>query len=372
MLTSGADAGRFADKNAFSPDASNGFGQALGLLALQRTTDGVPAAATTFLLAQQCPAGGFRLFYDTGSTLRERRRGRHRRDVARGRGAARGAADRGGLGRERQGCDVAARAAGRDDGVVLRHRADREPQHQQHRPRGRGPAHGRRDSAADKGAAYVEGLQLASGADDGALAYDHDAFVAAPGGVIDDLSRDQWRRATAQAVLALGLPGYGSIVAVPAPTGGGGGGGGPVVGGTSKATVSVSSPHAGDRVRLTGGGFRPGESVQLWLHSTPRLLATVRASSAGSVTATVRIPASTSTGRHVLVALGAASGHQATVTVTVRAVVVAAPAVTGGATLPDTGARTVVPAATGVALLLLGALLMGLARSSRRTPVIPR
>ena len=68
MVTSGPSAGRFADKNAFSADASNGFGQAMALVALQRTTGGVPVEATKYLLAQQCPAGGFRLFYDTGST----------------------------------------------------------------------------------------------------------------------------------------------------------------------------------------------------------------------------------------------------------------------------------------------------------------
>ena len=68
MLTTGPTTGRFADKNAFSPDASNGFGQALALIALHRTRDGVPSDAIGFLLAQQCPAGGFRLFYDSGAT----------------------------------------------------------------------------------------------------------------------------------------------------------------------------------------------------------------------------------------------------------------------------------------------------------------
>ena len=59
--------GRFADQGT-TPDSSNGFSQALGILALLRTTNGVPSDAVTFLLGQQCPDGGFRLFYDTGAT----------------------------------------------------------------------------------------------------------------------------------------------------------------------------------------------------------------------------------------------------------------------------------------------------------------
>ena len=65
MQTSGsAQPGRFSDHSAFG-DFSNGFGQAFDILGLARTSGGVPPEALTFLLAQQCPAGGFRLFYDT-------------------------------------------------------------------------------------------------------------------------------------------------------------------------------------------------------------------------------------------------------------------------------------------------------------------
>ena len=65
MQTSGgSQPGRFSDHSAFG-DFSNGFGQAFDILGLARTSGGVPPEALTFLLAQQCPAGGFRLFYDT-------------------------------------------------------------------------------------------------------------------------------------------------------------------------------------------------------------------------------------------------------------------------------------------------------------------
>ena len=63
MQTGGADAGRFSDRTGFG-DFSNGFGQALAVLALART-GAVPAEAVDFLLAQQCPGGSFRGDYTT-------------------------------------------------------------------------------------------------------------------------------------------------------------------------------------------------------------------------------------------------------------------------------------------------------------------
>ena len=65
MQTSGPQQGRFSDVSAFG-DFSNGFGQAFAVLALDGSAGGIPPAAMTFLMAQQCPGGGFRLFYDSG------------------------------------------------------------------------------------------------------------------------------------------------------------------------------------------------------------------------------------------------------------------------------------------------------------------
>jgi Prenyltransferase and squalene oxidase repeat len=62
MKTSGLQTGRFSDVSMFG-DFGNGFGQALNTIGLARTPDGVPSDAADFLLAQQCPAGGFRLDY---------------------------------------------------------------------------------------------------------------------------------------------------------------------------------------------------------------------------------------------------------------------------------------------------------------------
>jgi hypothetical protein len=69
---SGTHQGRFSDVSNFG-DFSNGFGQALNILALSYTAAGVPANAADFLLAQQCPAGGFRLYYDAADPLNSTR-----------------------------------------------------------------------------------------------------------------------------------------------------------------------------------------------------------------------------------------------------------------------------------------------------------
>ena len=367
MLTTGATKGRFADKNAFSPDASNGFGQALALIALQRTKDGVPAEAVGFLLAQQCPAGGFRLFYDSGATC-----------------AADAETDTDATSLAVEALQVvdqtpavkaaSARAVswlvGQQDATTGSFSGTGPTATPNANSSGLAAAAltaAGEVAAAAKAAGYVAALQLGSGPDAGAIGYDHDAVVAAPGGTIDVSSRDQWRRSTAQGMLALGLPGYGAIVAVPAATTGGGGGGG-VTGGTSTATVSTSSVQAGGSVRVAGSGFRPGERVQVWLHSTPVLLASGHASTSGAVSLTVRIPAGTRAGAHQLVVLGMASGHRAVAGLRVAAVPVhvraaAAPAA-GGPTLPDTGRSVAGPTTLGALLLLVGAALVAVGRSS--------
>ena len=59
LVTSGTEAGRFADDSAFG-DFANPLGQAFGVLALERaTTAGAPQAAVDYLVAAQCADGGF-------------------------------------------------------------------------------------------------------------------------------------------------------------------------------------------------------------------------------------------------------------------------------------------------------------------------
>jgi hypothetical protein len=58
MVTSGTEAGRFADDSAFG-DYSNPLGQAFDIIALKRATGTVPDAAVAYLLTAQCADGGF-------------------------------------------------------------------------------------------------------------------------------------------------------------------------------------------------------------------------------------------------------------------------------------------------------------------------
>jgi hypothetical protein len=256
MATSGAGAGRFEDQGAGS-DSSNGFSQALAVLALLRTTDGVPAAAVTFLLQQQCPDGGFRLLYDSGSSC-----------------TAGSVEDP-----DATGLAVQALSALPTTGAVTvaRDRAVAWLKATQNAATGSfsgsGPTAnvpnanstglaasglrlGGETAAAAKAQAYLQSLQLGSGKDAGAVAYDPAGRAAAPSGTIGGSALDQWRRATAQAVLGLGLPSYGEIVAVRAAP--------PTSPGSSPSSSShTSSRHSGgpSTVRSTGPARVLGEQV---------------------------------------------------------------------------------------------------------------
>ncbi|MFG6446445.1 phosphatase PAP2 family protein, partial [Microbacterium sp. P07] len=85
-------------------------------------------------------------------------------------------------------------------------------------------------------------------------------------------------------------------------------------------SLSDSSVTAGDRVTVSGAGFRPGESVQLELRSTPVTLTTVVAGPTGTFRASVTIPTSTTGGAHTIVATGSDSAITASAGLTVTAV----------------------------------------------------
>lgn len=73
------------------------------------------------------------------------------------------------------------------------------------------------------------------------------------------------------------------------------------------ATVDKSSVEAGDSILVEGSGFAPGESVEVWLHSTPQLLATVVADQAGEVSYLAMIPTDTPAGTHHIELVGLTS-----------------------------------------------------------------
>ena len=96
------------------------------------------------------------------------------------------------------------------------------------------------------------------------------------------------------------------------------------------------------------------------LHSTPIDLGTVTADDEGAVTLTFTVPADLEPGVHTVDLVGQTSGT----TVSVGFEVQAAPVV-GAAPLPVTGATTAAQAGVGVALVALGALLVGAGRRRR-------
>lgn len=95
-------------------------------------------------------------------------------------------------------------------------------------------------------------------------------------------------------------------------TPGGGTPGGGTPGGESSpkvvVTLSGSTVRAGGNLEVVASGFKASETVQVWLHSTPVLLASGEASKDGTVRLTVKIPAGTSVGEHSIVVKGLDSG----------------------------------------------------------------
>lgn len=216
MQTTGAQAGRFSDINPYSTDTSNGFGQALVMLGLSYTAGGVPTQAVTFLLAQQCPSGGFRLFYATGTGCTD---------------DASADSDTTALALQALlSVDPTPDTATAVDDAVTWLASRQLPDGAWG---GTGPtaaansnstgiitqalrAAGRTD-LAELGAAWIAGVQISpevtgpASTDGGAIAYNPATHTAALASGIPPFQRDQWRRATTQAVLGLGLPAYGAI-----------------------------------------------------------------------------------------------------------------------------------------------------------------
>ncbi len=199
-----ADDGRFRDRPPTAlpalADRSNTFSQALGVLALARRGP-APRPAVDHLLAQQCPGGAFRLFITGGRACSN--------DAAADADATALAV-------------VALRAVGPTTAPAVGRALDALERVQagdgSFASSGPGAtananstglaAHalrtGGRTDAADRAAAWLRGLQVGCSpvlADDGAIAFSPKALAAASGG-ITPTGRDQFRRATSQAILA--------------------------------------------------------------------------------------------------------------------------------------------------------------------------
>jgi len=354
MDLDGDHPGRFRDKEGWG-DYSNGLGQALALLALARTDAGAPAGALGYLLDQQCADGSFRLYYDPGATCTDPAEGDpdatalalmallavpSAGEVPAARDAA--VAHLAGL----QGLDggIAGTGAVNANTTGLAGAALR--------------ASGR-SAAADAAAGFVRSLQwTGTCADLGAVAYDAAAREASAtvGELVD---RSQWVRATAQGVLALGLPALGAgappvdpaglaplaCSATPPPTT-------PTTAPPVPTVLlrSGSTALVGGLLEGTAGGFEPGEGVVATLHSTPRTLGRLTAAADGTVAFSLRVPSDLEPGVHRLVLTGETSGRSASVEVEVTAL-------SSPRTLPATGAGSGALAGAGIALVAAGAAL---------------
>ena len=225
ILTEGPQAGRLADRVPDpSWDASNGFGQALGVLALTMG-DGAPAPTLDFLLAQQCPSGGFRLTYgndagcasddaadpDATALALQALLAQERTTPIAGALEA-GTAwllGRQGLDGSFGGAGPTAAANTNSTGLIAQFlRAAGQP------------------APAEAAANWITSTsqltdQLAAGTaaanDVGAIAYNPAGRAAALRDGITAQTADQWRRATTQAVLALGLAPFGPSDVTPLP-----------------------------------------------------------------------------------------------------------------------------------------------------------
>jgi hypothetical protein len=84
-------------------------------------------------------------------------------------------------------------------------------------------------------------------------------------------------------------------------------------------SLSVGLVASGGNLDVNGVNFMPGEKVDVLLHSTPILLATLPASPTGTVAGTVTVPKGTPPGNHTIELVGETSGNTATAPLTVTA-----------------------------------------------------
>ena len=377
MQTTGDQAGRFSDVSSFG-DFSNGFGQALAVMALARTTGGDPSAALSFLLAQQCPAGGFRLFYASTTS-----------DPAGCTADAEADTDGTSFAIEAlvaaPHTPVTVAAAGRaltwldgqqgnDGGVMGSGPTAAENANSSGLAATAFRAGGDTDRAA-AAEAWVESVQLTetdpnvspAAADAGAIALNPGAHDTAVADGIDANSRDQFRRSTAQGALALGLDGYDTVGGYTPSTA------------AATATSTASTSSAGDTITVTGSGFLTDEPVTAVLHSDPVTIGT-KTASAGAVSFAITLPSDLDAGQHTVAMTGGVSGLVADVTIEVEAPTAVTPIddTTDGTTgsgeqttsdtgLARTGASTTGPLALAAFFLTLGAAALVAAERRKRT-----
>lgn len=118
---------------------------------------------------------------------------------------------------------------------------------------------------------------------------------------------------------------------------------------TASLKLSTKTVEQGGKLVVTGTGFDPNDSIELWLHSTPVLLAQNNVGGNGQFAKQVTIPLTTSPGTHKVVV--STSNGDVTVDLEVRTASAAALGATGGRFSPWW-------AVGGLGALVLGAVLI--------------
>lgn len=281
VVTEGDEAGRASDISQYG-DYSNSIGQSFVARALVVADDPLAESAVDYLLLQQCDSGAFRInLFADGTVDRECGDPATAGDdvisldaTAFGLQALVEARDAGisGLGDDiESAADALETAQGangglEDQGAVNTNTTGMAAW---------ALADAGRTESATKAAQFVLGLTVPRDAtgkladEKGAIAYDQSAFDAAKKDGIADNLRDQWRRATAQAIGALGL-----LEDAPADL--------------SVTTDPKGFAGTGTDVEVTVEGLEPGEAVTLSLGDDD--VATEAADDEGTATAAVTLP----------------------------------------------------------------------------------
>jgi hypothetical protein len=128
-----------------------------------------------------------------------------------------------------------------------------------------------------------------------------------------------------------------------------------VINALPQAILTSFTITRGGNVSATQIGFTPGETVQLIVASTPRIIGTAVADQSGSVTITGVIPTDLEVGEHTLALYSPANGFGYRQSFTVGAV-----------SLPATGTTTKTPLALTLLLLIGGALVLTMNSRKRK------
>lgn len=132
----------------------------------------------------------------------------------------------------------------------------------------------------------------------------------------------------------------------------------PAVNAAFGTNVSVDSVAPGSGLTVSGVGFRPGEQVEVVLHSTPVTLGTFTAGASGTFSAAVTIPSGVPAGAHTVVSTGQASGRTFSTALTIEPTA----SDTDSTELAASGSDSTVPLLLGLGFVIAGLLLVSVRR----------